>query len=220
MWSRRLIDGQGRNLDRYTWSGRHEAPKLQVDELKFGDDSDEEESRARKKATRLGRKKSLPKQSFLKYFVEDLKKLDNKARSPRNILDAFVYELMQDDQTKLTGYYGADAFFVCLMNQRQTINYFATIIPDIVEGLELSSCTVCKSQPIERNLSQRQGIINISDWDPKDGSQTLQGLVESFFGEDRVEDEDCPIPDCSGTKTRTNNYTMGMEKDGFVVKLV
>ena len=64
MWSRRLIDGQGTNLDRYTWSGRHEAPKLQVDELRMGDDSDEEESRARRKQPDLDVKRVYQKKLF------------------------------------------------------------------------------------------------------------------------------------------------------------
>ena len=219
MWAMRLADGQGHRMDRYTWTGQYEAPKLQVDQIVMGEDSDEEEKRARKKEVRIGRGKSLPRQTFLHYFVEDLKKLDNKARSPRNLLDAFVYELMGDDQTKLTGYYGADAFFVSLMNQKQTIKYFSGIIPDLEESLHLSPCTLCLSQPIVKTLSQRQAIMNIT-WDPEVENQTLQSLVEAFLGEGIAEEEDCPKPDCTGTKTRKNTYLMGMERNGFIIKLV
>ena len=224
MWVYRLIMGQA-----FAKGGKfggikrgYEAPKLNVDEI-YHPTSDEEQMIRDRRNGRRERKEKPPARIFLQWYVEHLGKSDNKVRSPQEIMEAFVYECMGDNQERLVDTGFADDFFVHLMENRYIRRYFLPIIPRIEETINLTYCTHCDSPGMQRVHTNHVSLTYLTGWKPDMPGQSIQSLVENHFNAETSNDEACPNPQCSkdgGKKTRRNRYQMLTLPEGFVVKLV
>ena len=215
---------QGLTRKKFTGIKRgFEAPRLKVDEI-YHATSDEEQTIRDRRNGRKERKEKTPTRTFLQWYVEHLGHADNKIRSPQEIMEAFIYECMGDNQERLTDTGFSDDFFVHLLENRYVRRYFSQIIPRIRESVNLTHCNLCDSQGMQRVTTNLVSLSYLTQWEPNmAGQQTIQSLVEGHFNSEEIFEEECPNPQCStngGKKTRRNGFEMVSSPDGFVVKVV